>query len=99
MLLIWLSIVCMVPFDLSRFDASETNDKNKRIMSRLLNACTPYLFVSDKSQDAAAYLLAKFMSRLYVSRTMLSEFYGQLLEFVSEAKSMSNVYFYRKKNL
>ena len=77
----------MVPFDLSRFDSNNLNDVNEKIMNRLLNACVPYLFVSDKSQDAVAYVLAKFMSRLDVSRTVLPEFYQSLLVFISDAKS------------
>ncbi len=94
MLLLWLSIVCMVPFDLSRFDSNEISDKSQKIMNRLLKLCTPYLFVSDKSQDAAAYVLAKFMSRLDVGRTIFPEFYEQLLGFVSEAKS-KKVFFFK----
>lgn len=87
MILLWLSIVCMIPFDLSRFDSNDLSDQNQKLMNRLLKACTPYLFVSDKSQDAASYVLAKFMSRLDVSRTVLPEFYNQLLGFICDAKS------------
>lgn len=38
LLLIWLSIVCMIPFDLNRFDGSADN-KNEKIMNRMLNMC------------------------------------------------------------
>lgn len=37
-LLLWLSIVCMVPFDLNRFDAN-TENKDDSIMNRLLKTC------------------------------------------------------------
>lgn len=86
MLLLWLSIVCMVPFDLCRFDA-EIADPSKMIMNRVLNICMPFLFLSDKCQDAAAYLLAKFMSRRDVSIAKLSEFHAELLSLVTESKS------------
>lgn len=77
----------MIPFDLTRFDKKDLNE-NQTIMKRLLNLCVPYLFVCDKSQDAAAYLLAKFMSRVDVNRSILNDFYNSLLQFVSEAKSI-----------
>lgn len=38
MLLIWLSIVCMIPFDLTRFDNTERPDAEK-IKERLLRVC------------------------------------------------------------
>ncbi len=38
LLLLWLSIVCMVPFDLKRFDANNEN-QNESIMNRLLATC------------------------------------------------------------
>ena len=38
LLLLWLSIVCMVPFDLKRFDATNTQ-QDDTIMNRLLKTC------------------------------------------------------------
>ena len=38
MLLIWLSIVCMVPFDLHKFDLTDENENNT-IMNRMLDIC------------------------------------------------------------
>lgn len=37
MLLIWLSIVCMIPFDLTRFD--DDRQPGEKIKDRLLNVC------------------------------------------------------------
>lgn len=39
MLLLWLSIVCMIPFDLHRFDADLGQNENDSIMNRFLNIC------------------------------------------------------------
>ena len=86
MLLLWLSMVSMVPFDLCRFDASAA-DPTQTIMNRVIDKCTPYLFVSDKCQDAAAYLLAKFMSRKDVVSAKLNEFHQSLLNLIKESKS------------
>ena len=38
MLLIWLSIVCMVPFDLHKFDLTDTSQKDT-ILNRMLDIC------------------------------------------------------------
>jgi len=38
MLLIWLSIVCMIPFDLHKFDLNDESQKNS-IMNRVIDAC------------------------------------------------------------
>ena len=40
MLLLWLSIICMIPFDMSRLDSnvrSETGEVKEPIMLRILN--------------------------------------------------------------
>lgn len=39
MLLVWLSIICMIPFDLIRFDAVNETQK-KTILNRFLDICT-----------------------------------------------------------
>lgn len=39
MLLIWLSIVCMIPFDLNRFDAHDHETSAESIKDRLLRVC------------------------------------------------------------
>jgi tubulin-specific chaperone D len=41
LLLLWLSIVCMVPFDLERFD----DDKSKKIVNRILDVCIVSLII------------------------------------------------------
>lgn len=38
MLLIWLSIVCMIPFDLHKFDLTDESQKNT-IMNRVIDVC------------------------------------------------------------
>ena len=57
-LLLWLSIIVMIPFDLSRLDGS-AGPTQHRTISRLLDLAQLYLAVTDKSQDAAALLCAK----------------------------------------
>jgi len=130
MLLVWLSIVCMVPFDLHRFDGL---NQNKSIMDRLLTITVvnriylilflfclflfsfrfifkPYLFSSDKCQDACAFVLAKFMSRADLRDTVLPDFFQQLFTYLQTTnknkenipllgvlKCLSSIYKYGKR--
>ena len=45
------------------------------------------MFSSDKCQDASAFVLAKFMSRLDLKTKALPEFFQQLFKFLDEAKA------------
>lgn len=47
MLLIWLSIVCMVPFDLHKFDLTDES-KSNTIMNRMLDICMVNIFLRKK---------------------------------------------------
>jgi len=59
-----LSIIVMVPFDLSRFDGFDENDTGKKsVMERVLNVIKTYSMVPDKCRDAAAFLSYKFVNR------------------------------------
>ncbi len=49
----------------------------------------PYLFTGDKCQDASAFLLAKFMSRVDLRETVLPEFFQQLFNYLDEANKKS----------
>ncbi|XP_044262327.1 tubulin-specific chaperone D [Tribolium madens] len=63
-LLLWLSIIVMIPFHLSRFDASDETDKNRKtVMCRVLDIIKKYIVVPDKCRDAAAYLSSRFITR------------------------------------
>jgi tubulin-specific chaperone D len=97
MLLLWLSILCMVPFDLSRFDASEAGDhdssvngERKIMMHRLLDVCMPYMSVADKCQEASVYMLAKYMSRVDLKSTVLPDFFQRLFVHIDEAQRTNN---------
>lgn len=59
-LLLWLSFLLMIPFDLSRMDgigASTSSDQS--IVDRVYDIARLYLSVNDKCRDAAALLIAK----------------------------------------
>ncbi|XP_050312705.1 tubulin-specific chaperone D [Anthonomus grandis grandis] len=74
-LLLWLSIIIMIPFDLSRFDGFDKTDACKKpIMERVLDIIKTYAVVPDKCRDAAAFLSYKFINRNDVKEKHLSSF-------------------------
>lgn len=63
-LLLWLSIIVMIPFHLSRFDGFDDNITDKKtVMDRVLSIIKTYAVVPDKCRDAAAFLSYKFITR------------------------------------
>lgn len=75
-LLLWMSIIVMIPFHMSRLDGLDTKENNKKIvMERVLDICKTYSIVSDKCRDAAAYLSARFLTRYDVKEKYLSYFF------------------------
>ena len=59
-------MLAIVPFDLSRFDSGIKDESGKTktpLMERILNVIKTYLSSSNKSQDAAAFLASKFLTR------------------------------------
>ncbi|KAH9512991.1 hypothetical protein Btru_035543 [Bulinus truncatus] len=75
-LLVWLSIVCLIPFDLKRLDSNLNQGDGKvksKTMDRIMAICKTYLSVNDKSRDAAAYLLSRFLTRPDVKQELLPQ--------------------------
>ncbi|XP_062507532.1 tubulin-specific chaperone D-like [Corticium candelabrum] len=95
MLLLWLSLLAMVPFDMVRFDGSGTDGRCQRapVVDRMLELAKRYLQVTDKSRDAAALLLAKFVTRPDMSRRRLPEVLNWLLHILmnSDCQTMSGM--------
>ncbi|KAI8340643.1 tubulin folding cofactor D C terminal-domain-containing protein [Chlamydoabsidia padenii] len=56
---IWLSLICMIPFDLKRVD-SGTGDS---LIVKLLDLCKHYLKATGKERDGASLLIARLLSR------------------------------------
>ncbi|KAM9493973.1 tubulin-specific chaperone D isoform 1-T4 [Clarias gariepinus] len=92
MLLLWLSMTCLIPFDLSRLDGCLTSDpeqKREPIMDRILSIAKSYLQVSDKSRDAASVLVSKFVTRPDVKQKRLGEFLDWTLSTIFQSSDMS----------
>ncbi|XP_049557798.1 tubulin-specific chaperone D isoform X1 [Orcinus orca] len=76
-LLLWLSVTCLIPFDFSRLDGNLHNQPGQErvsTMDRILQIAESYLVVSDKAQDAAAVLVSKFVTRPDVKQKKMASF-------------------------
>ena len=63
-LLLWLSILVLIPFHLSRFDSGAASGGDQTtpatLMSRILGSIKHNLIIGDKCQDASAFLSGKY---------------------------------------
>ncbi|KAF0887111.1 TBCD protein, partial [Crocuta crocuta] len=77
MLLLWLSMTCLIPFDFSRLDGNlltQPGQMRMSTMDRILQIAETYLVVSDKARDAAAILVSKFVTRPDVKQKKMAGF-------------------------
>nr|KAF6459248.1 tubulin folding cofactor D [Rousettus aegyptiacus] len=77
MLLLWLSMTCLIPFDFSRLDGNlitQPEQTRKSVMDRILEIAQSYLVVSDKARDAAAVVVSKFVTRPDVKKKKMAGF-------------------------
>ncbi|KAM6904829.1 LOW QUALITY PROTEIN: tubulin-specific chaperone D [Xenentodon cancila] len=92
MLLLWLSMTCLIPFDLSRLDGHLESDGNKAresTMDRILAIAKLYLAVGDCPRDAASVLVSKFMTRPDVKQKRLGDFLDWSLNTISQTNGCS----------
>ena len=76
-LLLWLSLICMIPFDLVRFDEATTGtakDEHVRTASRIQSVGRHFLASPGKERDAAAVVLGKLLQRQDTSQKDLQDF-------------------------
>eukprot|EP00118_Oscarella_pearsei_P021637 m.243932 g.243932 ORF g.243932 m.243932 type:complete len:1220 (+) comp40242_c1_seq17:38-3697(+) len=81
--LLWLSILVMAPFDMKRFDSDSSSSS---ITHRIIAVCKNYVQRGDKSQDAAALLFAKFVTRPDISRQNLGDAFKWLCEVLKSCE-------------
>jgi len=79
-LLLWLSIIVLIPFNMSRFDSGE----QAPLSERLLALCKRYLGVRDKCREAAATLVSTFLTRPDTRDTILPAFLDWAVRTFSE---------------
>ncbi|ESP04000.1 hypothetical protein LOTGIDRAFT_156603 [Lottia gigantea] len=84
-LLLWMSMLCKIPFDLTRLDVKGQAGQKEPIMDRIYQIGQSYLYVIDKCRDAAAFMLSHFLSRPDVSKVKLSPFLDWAMKTIKEA--------------
>ena len=61
-LILWLSIIVLVPFDIETIDSSKGSSQEV-LVKRMINICKNYLSNSGKIREGTAILLAKLLTR------------------------------------
>lgn len=92
MLLLWLSMTCLIPFDLSRLDgnlSAEEGQIRRSTMDQILEIAKSYLLVSDKARDAAGVLVSKFVARPDVRQKRMADFLDWSLATLSKASYLT----------
>ena len=64
-LILWLSIIVLVPFDIETIDSMKEGSKNTQeiLVKRMINICKNYLTNTGKVREGTAVLLAKLLTR------------------------------------
>lgn len=91
-LLLWLSMTCLIPFDLSRLDghlSTVPGTNREPTMDRILEVAKSFLKVSDKSRDAASVLVSKFVTRPDVKQKRLGDFLDWCLTTISQSSEVT----------
>ena len=63
MLVLWLSIIVLVPFDLQSIDSKKAGDSYEMLVKRIINICKEHINNSGKLRDYSAVLLSKLLTR------------------------------------
>ena len=79
-LLMWLSMIVLIPFDMARFDGGD----KPPLVDRILSCCKRYLVTRDKCQDAAAKLVSAFLTRPDTRDSLLPSFLDWCLQRFSD---------------
>ncbi|XP_043956093.1 tubulin-specific chaperone D [Gambusia affinis] len=94
MLLLWLSMTCLIPFDLSRLDGhleSQGVRIKEPVMERILTVAKTYLLAMGSPRDAAPVLVSKFMTRPDVKQKHLGGFLDWSLTSISQSSGDSMI--------
>jgi hypothetical protein len=93
-LLLWLSILCLVPFDMSSIDSSMADGarpNQPRLVTDIVELCKSYLCDHGPSRDAAAVCLAALLTRPDMDSGTLSDFCVWSDRVLQEIISQGNV--------
>ena len=80
-MLLWCSILVLIPFHLSRFDTQQVGKVT--LMDRMLKQIQINLKRGDKCQDAAAFLSSKFLTRPEIVTNLTPEFLDWAMQIIA----------------
>ncbi|CAG4992849.1 unnamed protein product [Parnassius apollo] len=99
-LLLWLSIVVIIPFHMSRLDGfapdqpgAAGSSKKLTVMERILNICKLYACSKDSCAEASAYLASKFLIRSDVKEVYMGAFFDWACALHSNLKEEDTIYY------
>ncbi|XP_064071358.1 tubulin-specific chaperone D [Vanessa tameamea] len=98
-LLLWLSIVVIIPFHMSRLDGFAPDQpgagtsKKMTVMERIFNICKTYAMSKDSCAEASAYLASKFLIRSDVKELYMNSFFDWACDLHSNIKEEDTIYY------
>ncbi|XP_071444104.1 tubulin-specific chaperone D [Hetaerina americana] len=87
-LLLWLSIIVMIPFHMSRIDGFTQSEEieRKTIIERILDVCKRYIMARDSCKSVAIFLASRFFIRADVKQEHLGGFFDWCCEKQSDVR-------------
>lgn len=98
-LLLWLSIVVIIPFHMSRLDGfapgqpEAGTSKKLTVMERIFNICKTYALSKDSCAEASAYLASKFFTRSDVKELYMGAFFDWACELNSNLNEENTIHY------
>ncbi|KAJ8733225.1 hypothetical protein PYW08_001523 [Mythimna loreyi] len=99
-LLLWLSIVVIIPFHMSRLDGFAPGQpdvaegaKKLTVMERIFNICKTYAMSKDSCAEASAYLASKFLIRSDVKELYMGQFFDWACELHSNLQEEETIHY------
>jgi hypothetical protein len=86
-LILWLSIIILVPFDIETIDSKASSASQEILVKRIINICKTFISNSGKIREATAVLLAKLLTRPDIVKSgETNQFLHYLADGYSKAK-------------
>ncbi|KAI5644463.1 tubulin-specific chaperone D [Phthorimaea operculella] len=101
-LLLWLSIVVIIPFHMSRLDGFAPElpgpsvagtSKKVTVMERIFNICKTYAMCKDTCAEASAFLASKFLTRSDVKELYMAPFFDWARDLHSDLTDENKIYY------
>jgi len=89
-LLLWLSIVMLIPFNLSTVDSQE--DVGGGIVNRILDLCKLYIEKSGRTSQGSGFLLSRMFSRPDLQVSHMKNFFDYCVERIKAQRVSDELY-------